>query len=243
MRVLIISDVHANLVALHTVLDTVGPVDEVWSLGDIVGYGPRPAECVDLIRDAAPNISIIGNHDWAAIGRLPLDDFNPTAKFASYWTRMQLNPDQLQYLESLPNRMIDRNWTVVHGSPRSPIWEYIYNAQIAAINFPMIDTRVCFVGHTHVQFHISETQANANTAPRQPDHGEVLDLSSDRFIINPGSVGQPRDGDSRAAYVVYEPEEMRVSFGRVAYDIAQTQEQMSEAGLPASLINRLTFGV
>lgn len=243
MKILLISDVHANLVALQTVLHSVGAIDDIWSLGDIVGYGPRPGECIDLVRVVAPNVSIIGNHDWAAIGRLPLDDFNPTAKFASYWTTMQLNESQLQYLESLPNRMIERDWTIVHGSPRHPVWEYVYNARIAAQNFPLFDTQICFMGHTHVQLYISEPEATANSAPRQPEDGEVLDIGAGRYMINPGSVGQPRDGDPRAAFAIFEPESMRVTFRRLAYPIEETQRQMSEAGLPPSLINRLSLGV
>ena len=122
MRILIISDIHANLPALQRVLEDAGEVDEVWSLGNIVGYGPNPRECVEIVRTIAPTISIIGNHDWAAIGRLSLEDFNPVARFASYWTTMQLGAEHLRYLESLPNRMIDQHWTIVHGSPRHPIW-------------------------------------------------------------------------------------------------------------------------
>lgn len=243
MRILIISDVHANLIALSTILDEIGTVDDIWSLGDIVGYGPKPRECVELVRLIAPNISIIGNHDWASIGRLSLEDFNPVAKFTSYWTTMQLQASDLQYLESLPNRMIDRDWTIVHGSPRHPIWEYVYNARIAALNFPLFDTRLCFVGHTHVQLFIREEEAMANMTPRQPADGEVLDLSNSRFMINPGSVGQPRDGDPRAAFALFEPEKMRITFRRIAYPVATTQEQMRAEGLPESLVTRLALGI
>lgn len=243
MRFLIISDVHANLVALETVLRDAGRVDDVWSIGDIVGYGPRPRECVEIVRVLTPNISVIGNHDWACIGRLSLDDFNPVARFASYWTTSQLAADHLQYLESLPNRMIDNDWTVVHGSPRHPIWEYIYNARVAQQNFPIFDTPLCFVGHTHVPMYIREEEAAAGATPHRPTDGEVLDVSAGRFIINPGAVGQPRDGDPRAAYAIFEPEARRVTFHRVSYAIEETQAQMREAGLPESLVQRLAVGV
>lgn len=243
MRILIISDVHANLVALEAVLSDAGRVDDVWSLGDIVGYGPRPRECVELVRVLAPNISVIGNHDWACIGRLSLEQFNPVARFASYWTTMQLQAEHLQYLESLPNRLIDGDWTIVHGSPRHPIWEYIYNARIAAQNFPVFDTQFCFVGHTHVPLYIREDEALANIAPHHPDDGEVVDVSNGRYIINPGAVGQPRDGDPRASYAIFEPVARRVTFHRVEYRIADTQAQMREAGLPEALITRLAAGV
>jgi diadenosine tetraphosphatase ApaH/serine/threonine PP2A family protein phosphatase len=243
MRILILSDVHANLPALSQVLAAAGPVDDIWSLGDIVGYGPKPRECIELLRGIAPNVSVIGNHDWASIGRLPLEDFNPVARFTSYWTTMQLDAEHLRYLESLPNRMIDKDWTIVHGSPRHPIWEYVYNARIAALNFPLFDTRICFVGHTHVQLYIREEEANANLSPHHPRDGEVLDVSSGRILINPGSVGQPRDGDNRAAFAIYEPKRNRLTFRRVAYPIEETQEQMREQGLPDSLINRLAHGI
>lgn len=243
MRILVLTDVHANLVALEAVLDDAGRVDDVWSIGDIVGYGPRPRECVELVRILTPNVSVIGNHDWASIGRLSLEDFNPVARFASYWTTTQLSAEHLQYLESLPNRMIDQDWTVVHGSPSHPIWEYIYNARVAAANFPAFDTRLCFIGHTHVPLYIREEEALAGVAPHHPGDGDVLDVSAGRFFINPGSVGQPRDGDPRAAYAIYEPEARRVIFRRVEYRVADTQRDMRAAGLPESLVSRLAVGV
>jgi diadenosine tetraphosphatase ApaH/serine/threonine PP2A family protein phosphatase len=245
MKILVISDVHANLVALESVLEATSDLelDDIWSLGDIVGYGPRPCECVDLIREIAPNVSLTGNHDWAAIGRLDLEDFNPVAKFASYWTTMRLNVDHLNYLESLPNRMIEDDWTVVHGSPQHPVWEYVYNARIAAINFGFYDTRICFLGHTHIQLYITEESANNNIQPKQPKDGEVIDVSTERIMINPGSVGQPRDGDPRAGCAIFNTDEMTVTFKRIPYDIKKTQEQLRSEGLPESLIMRLAMGV
>ncbi|MEX2425418.1 MAG: metallophosphoesterase family protein [Thermomicrobiaceae bacterium] len=245
MKILVLSDVHANLVALESVLKATKDIefDDIWSLGDIVGYGPRPCECVDLVREIAPNVSIIGNHDWAAIGRLDLDDFNPVAKYASYWTTMKLSNSHLQYLESLPNRMIEDDWTVVHGSPQHPVWEYVYNARIAAINFGFYDTRICFIGHTHIQLYITEGLATSNIQPKQPRDGEVIDVSAERIMVNPGSVGQPRDGDPRAGCAIFDTEQMTVTFRRVPYDVKQTQEQLRKEGLPESLITRLAMGV
>ena len=245
MKVLLISDVHANLVALEAVLKAFedDDLDDIWSLGDIVGYGPRPCECVDLIQEIAPNVSIIGNHDWAAIGRLDLDDFNPIAKFASYWTTMKLSVNHLQYLESLPNRMIEDDWTIVHGSPQHPVWEYVYNARIAAINFGFFDTRICFLGHTHIQLYITEESALNNVQPKQPRDGDVLDVSEGRIMINPGSVGQPRDGDPRAGCAVFDTTQMTVTFRRIDYDIERTQKQIRDEGLPESLAMRLSMGV
>jgi diadenosine tetraphosphatase ApaH/serine/threonine PP2A family protein phosphatase len=245
MKILVISDVHANLVALETVLKETSDIefDDIWSLGDVVGYGPRPCESVDLIREIAPNVSIIGNHDWAAIGRLDLNDFNPVAKYASYWTTMKLGIHHLQYLESLPNRMIEDDWTIVHGSPQHPVWEYVYNARIAAINFGFYDTRICFIGHTHIQLYITESAAHDNIQPRQPRDNEVIDVSTERIMINPGSVGQPRDGDPRAGCAIFDTNEMTVTFRRIPYDIKLTQQQMRNEGLPESLVMRLSMGV
>ncbi len=245
MKILLISDVHANLVALESVLREFREtqLDDIWSLGDIVGYGPRPCECVELVRDIAPNVSVIGNHDWAAIGRLDLGDFNPVAKYASYWTTMKLTADHINYLESLPNRMIEDDWTVVHGSPQHPVWEYVYNARIAAINFGFFDTRICFIGHTHIQLYITEDAAAHNVQPVQPQDGEVIDVSQERVMINPGSVGQPRDGDPRAGCAIFDPDEMTVTFRRIPYDVEQTQQQLRNEGLPDSLVMRLALGV
>lgn len=245
MKILLISDVHANLVALESVISAFDDHDlaDIWSLGDIVGYGPRPRECVERVRELAQNVSIIGNHDWAAIGRLDLDDFNPVARYASYWTTMALASEHLQYLESLPNRMIEDDWTIVHGSPQHPIWEYVYNARIAAINFGFYDTRICFLGHTHIQLYITEEAATSNIQPTQPRDGEVIDVSTERIIINPGSVGQPRDGDPRAGCAIFDPDEMTVTFHRIPYDVAETQRQLEAEGLPESLIMRLSMGV
>jgi diadenosine tetraphosphatase ApaH/serine/threonine PP2A family protein phosphatase len=243
MSVLIISDVHANLVALNAVLDEVGDVDQIWNLGDIVGYGPRPRECIDRIVGLNPAVSLIGNHDWAAIGRLQLDEFNPVARYATYWTTAQLSSEHMKYLEGLPNRVIESDWMLVHASPRHPIWEYVYTPKVASENFDLFDAPVCFLGHSHVQLFISETMAAGGDAPIQPCDGDTLFIDSDRFIVNPGSVGQPRDNNPFAAFALYDPKERVVTFRRIPYDVAKTQSQMESAGLPRPLITRLALGV
>jgi diadenosine tetraphosphatase ApaH/serine/threonine PP2A family protein phosphatase len=243
MKILIISDVHANLVALDAVLAAAGPVDAVWNLGDIVGYGPRPGECIERLLSLKPAASLTGNHDWAAIGRLSLDEFNPVAKFATWWTTARLTTEHMQYLESLPNRIIEDDWMLVHGSPRHPVWEYVYTASVAHQNFALFDSPVCFLGHTHIQLYISENMARRNKRPLQPQNGEVLQLTGDRYIINPGSVGQPRDSIPTAAFALFDPDAATVTFRRVEYDIAATQAQMHEVGLPLPLITRLALGV
>lgn len=243
MRVLVISDVHANLVALETVVNAAGEFDAVWNLGDIVGYGPRPGECIDYIIGLNPMSSLIGNHDWAAIGRLQLDEFNPVARFATYWTTAQLRTDHMHYLEGLPNRVMEDHWMLVHASPRHPIWEYVYTAKIAQENFDLFDSHVCFLGHTHVQLFISESMASAGKTPAQPHDGMKLSIAEERFIVNPGSVGQPRDNNPDAAFAIYDTEERAVTFHRIPYDVALTQRQMDHAGLPRPLITRLALGV
>lgn len=243
MSILIVSDIHANLVAFEAVLEAAGDVDQIWNLGDIVGYGPKPRECVDRMVELQPDASLIGNHDWAAIGRLQLDEFNPVARYATYWTTAQLSAEHMRYLESLPNRVISDDWMLVHASPRHPIWEYVYTASVASENFELFDSPVCFLGHSHVQLFISETMAKQGESPIQPSDGDTLRIESDRFIVNPGSVGQPRDNDPRAGYALYDPESRIVTFRRIPYDIEKTQRQMEAAGLPRPLITRLALGV
>ncbi|MEZ4571911.1 MAG: metallophosphoesterase family protein [Thermomicrobiales bacterium] len=197
--------------ALETVVNSAGDVDAVWNLGDIVGYGPRPGECIDCIVGLDPAASLIGN-DWAAIGRLQLDEFNPVARFATYWTTAQLRTEHMHYLESLPNRVMEEHWMLVHASPRHPIWEYVYTAKIAHENFDLFDSQVCFLGHTHVQLFITEAMAAAGDPPAQPHDGLVISVAEERHIVNPGSVGQPRDNNPDAAFAIYDTEAERSPF-------------------------------
>lgn len=228
---------------MDTVLAAAGDIDAVWNLGDIVGYGPQPRESIERLLELEPQYSLTGNHDWAAIGRLPLDEFNPAARFATYWTTAQLQTMHMEYLEALPNRVIESWFMLVHGSPRHPVWEYVTSARVALPNFELFDSPVCFVGHTHVQMFISEDDARRGAALRQPVDGDILEIRETKLMVNPGSVGQPRDNDPRAAYAIYDQERGTVTFHRVEYDIARTQSQMEAAGLPRPLITRLALGV
>ncbi|MBN1485945.1 MAG: metallophosphoesterase family protein [Chloroflexia bacterium] len=243
MRCAVISDIHANLTALETVLDDIADgVEQIWCLGDVVGYGPDPNACVDRVR-REDMICVVGNHDWASLGKLDLDDFNPDARRACLWTQEQLSEENREFLDQLPASLVIGEFTLVHGSPRAPIWEYITHASIATENFYFFDTSVCLVGHTHVPtaFHLSE-QGPA-VCERSWLNGERnLDLSEGRWILNPGGVGQPRDGSPSSSYFILDTEEMRVETRRVSYDIESTQERMQRAGLPQSLITRLSFG-
>ncbi len=242
MRVLLLTDIHANLVALDAVIADAGSVDAIWCLGDVVGYGPRPNECCAWVA-AHAQVTVAGNHDWAALGRIDLDDFNESARLATLWTIKQLTPDAYAWLKTLPERVVEDETTLVHGSPRRPIWEYLLRSTQALANFTYFDTAICFVGHTHVPMIFSEDALQQGEPGYQPPYDEPIRLAVGRYIINPGSVGQPRDGDPRAAYALYDPENATIEFRRLDYTIAKTQQQMREAGLPVSLITRLARGI
>ena len=241
MRYLIISDVHSNLAAFEAVLADAGSFDKVWCLGDMVGYGPDPNECVERLRDL-PHVCVVGNHDWAALGKMDTEDFNPDAKKACLWTREQLSPSNLEYLESLPKSCVEEGFTLVHGSPREPIWEYIISTGVAQENFTYFQSQYCLVGHSHVPLVFSYGESGEFSTSRfQPGIGVILGKS--RLIINPGGVGQPRDGDPRASYAVYDSETMQVKLYRVPYDIRATQDRMVARGLPLRLVARLSQGL
>ena len=243
MRYLIISDVHSNLAAFEAVLADAGSFDKVWCLGDMVGYGPDPNECVERLRDL-PHICVVGNHDWATLGKLDTEDFNPDAKRACLWTRKQLSSSNLEYLETLPEAIVEEGFTLVHGSPRHPIWEYILYPSIARANFEYFDSRFCFVGHTHVPVIYRHHPENPSKACDTliPSLNDPLVLGEDRLIINPGGVGQPRDGDPRASYAVLDSDEHTLEYRRTPYPIEVTQARMMEKGLPLRLIIRLGYG-
>jgi predicted phosphodiesterase len=241
MRVLLLSDIHANLVALQAVLANAGKVDQVWCLGDVVGYGPNPSECCAWVQEHAA-LTVAGNHDWAALGRIDLDDFNVYARAATIWTTQHLTPAAQAWLEDLPQRVVADTATLVHGSPRQPIWEYLLRASQAQRNFAYFVTPICFVGHTHVPIIFEEGALQRGESGISPTYNQPTPLTTGRYLVNPGSVGQPRDGDPRAAYALYDLDTQTVEFRRIAYDIAQTQQQMRAAGLPDPLVTRLARG-
>ncbi|MDE3089026.1 MAG: metallophosphoesterase family protein [Chloroflexota bacterium] len=243
MRILLISDIHANLVALETVLAKAVPFDAIWCLGDVVGYGPEPNACIERLC-SFDLLCLAGNHDWAALGKLDLEEFNTDARRAAIWTREQLTPANLEWLKDLPETVptqADR-FSLVHGSPRYPIWEYVLTPAVARTNFDFFDTPICFMGHTHVPVvYRIRSLDRATTADSLPENSP-LKLNPDRMMINPGSVGQPRDGDPRAAYALLDLDAMTLTHSRVDYDIAATQEKMEQFGLPRRLITRLSYG-
>jgi diadenosine tetraphosphatase ApaH/serine/threonine PP2A family protein phosphatase len=288
------SDIHGNLAALRAIfadMDNVvatrgTPIHQRWCLGDIVGYGPQPGECLQMVRRRC-DVVIPGNHDWVAIGRLDIGDFSETAAESAAWTRQRINKLDLNYLWSLPETTLVNNFTLAHGSPFNPIWEYLTTPESAAPSFPWFDTLFAVVGHTHLptiflqpimrgarvvrpeRRAFDRRQALAMAMPGGPtrsslESGEWSGSSGSnpalapcdrwipteglwrippnyRAIVNPGSVGQPRDGDPRASYVIYDSD-LGFEFRRVPYDIAETRRMILQNGLPAELAERLEMG-
>ncbi|HUS16388.1 MAG TPA: metallophosphoesterase family protein [Chloroflexia bacterium] len=246
MRIGIVSDIHANLpafVRVMTKLAEYGATAHLWCIGDVVGYGPHPNECLDLLREHE-HLCVPGNHDWGTIGRTDPGLFNDIALWALNWTKARLSAGNHAYLEALPMTipLRDQPFTLVHGSPRDPIWEYLVESEEAAPNFPLFTTPYCLVGHTHLP-RIFRHHADGTVTARQPQAGELLPLGPDRLIINPGSVGQPRDGDPRAHYAVLDTTAGTILFDRVEYPVVLTQARMRDWGFPAGLIARLEIGV
>ena len=239
MRTLILSDIHSNPVALRAVLDDAsagGGFQQTWCLGDIVGYGPEPVACVDQLR-ALNASAILGNHDAGAIGTIGLERFNDLAASACRWTTGQLTAEARGFLESLPLTITEAPFTLVHGAPRAPLWEYLLSAPQAEAAWQAVSTSAVLVGHSHLPFFCQE-----GAAPQRANDATVIPITDGRLVINPGSVGQPRDGDPRAAYAVYDDGEGIVEMRRVGYDVAATQLRMRELRLPEPLIARLARG-
>jgi diadenosine tetraphosphatase ApaH/serine/threonine PP2A family protein phosphatase len=238
-----LADIHANMAALEAVMADAherGAADEVWCLGDLVGYGPDPGECIRLVRDAC-TVCVAGNHDLAAAGTVLAFDFNAYAAEAIAWTRDQLTWEDRNYLAGLPLKTEKNEFTIVHGSPRDPTREYVDSTQAAEENFSQFRTRYCLVGHTHIPLAFSETKISR---PKVQDFERrtALTLGQRRLILNPGAVGQPRDGDPRASYAVVDTEKRQFKLRRVAYDIEAVQKRMREHSLPQRLIERLATG-
>ena len=242
MRVLIISDIHANYTALEAVLKDAGKVDETWCLGDLVGYGPDPNAVVEEVRDI-PNLTcILGNHDMAAIGKMPLEAFNGDARRSLEYHAKVISASNMDFMRSLSaNIKICGDATLAHGSPRDPLWEYILNALSARINFDHFETPWCFVGHSHIQCIFALNEKNDRVTLDQTKPDKVIALHP-KQILNPGSVGQPRDRDPRAAYAIYDTDARTWTPRRAAYNIPEVQERIRAAGLPEKHAVRIAEG-
>jgi predicted phosphodiesterase len=242
VRAAVLSDIHANLHALEAVLAAVESeaADEVWFLGDLVGYGPRPNRCGALIEPAAA-ISLVGNHDLAALERIGLDFFSPEAATSARWTRTVLEPETEAFLGSLEPAGERAGVGLYHGSPRDPVWEYVLSAESALGSLLAVENRLVIVGHSHIPLAIwfdGETIEGGVA-----EGGSEVELGEKRWVLNPGSVGQPRDGDPRAAWLFLDLDAGSASFRRTEYPVEETQREIRDRGLPEALAARLEHGV
>jgi predicted phosphodiesterase len=241
MKILVISDIHANYTALETVLEAAGEVDATWCLGDLVGYGPDPNECVERVRNLPHLTCVRGNHDVAVINSKNIDKFNEEAEQSIRFTVNRLTPENLAFLKKQREKIVTQTMTMTHGSPRSPVWEYLVEPFVAMMNFAYFNTQLAFVGHSHlpISFHM---EANGDKIIRTIAEGNMELPIPGRAILNPGSVGQPRDRDPRASYGIFDPEESIWRIYRVEYDIRAVQQRIYEAGLPEKEALRLADG-
>jgi predicted phosphodiesterase len=242
MRVAVISDIHSNLHALEAVLAEIEreAPDELWCLGDLVGYGPRPNECVDLTRVRAEH-SLCGNHDLGVLGTIDVGEFSGDAAAAALWTRQVLGEEEATWLRTLAPQAALPGVELFHGSPRDAVWDYVLTEQIALLSLLQTEAPIVLVGHSHVALGLG-WDGESLVGGLAPE-GTELDLSGRRWLLNPGSVGQPRDGDPRAAWLLIDIDAGRAAFRRVPYPIEQTQAEIRERGLPDGLANRLAHGV
>ncbi len=241
MRVAVLSDIHSNLVALDAVLAEVPSVDEVWQLGDIVGYGPDPDGVVARLREIGA-LGVRGNHDAAALGGREIDYFNVDARTAMLWTREILGEESKAWLAALPEHLERGDLTLVHGSPRDPIWEYVTSTPVARAGIAAMTTPHGLHGHTHLPIAYIEEDGRIETM--SPGSGSRLGFDSERrVLLNPGSVGQPRDGIPTASWMLLDTDAGEATWRRTSYDIAAVQARMSDLGLPERLVARLAYGL
>jgi predicted phosphodiesterase len=242
MRVAIISDIHGNRQAFEAVLDEIETSDceEMWCLGDLVGYGAEPDACVDLARRHAA-ICLAGNHDLGVRGDLPLEDFSRGAALAARWTQETITPETQDYLMGLEPLQLDEPVGLYHASPRDPVWEYVLSSLQAELCLDVQAHRVCLIGHSHVALSFSRFPGEAATGQTRAAD-EELELDAGEWLINPGSVGQPRDGDPRAAWLELDLDGWTAVYRRVEYDIEGAAAAIRAARLPDSLAERLAYG-
>jgi predicted phosphodiesterase len=240
VRVAVLSDIHANLAALDSVLAFLGSVDAVWHLGDVVGYGPEPDGVVERLAEIGA-VGVRGNHDAAAVGGDQIDWFNPEARAAMEWTRQRISGSTREWLAALPERHSEGQFGLVHGSPREPLWEYIVSLPIARANLAILTTPFGLFGHTHLPMVFAEHDGGVEQI--EPREGSSFTFAGRHALMNPGSVGQPRDGIVTSSFMVIDTEADRCTWHRVPYDIAAVQGAMTNAQLPRRLVERLTYGL
>ncbi len=242
MRIAILSDVHSNMEALEAVLRHAGrggALDGMWCTGDMVGYGAEPGAVIGRLRELEA-VCVAGNHDLVACGKLGVEEFNPSAGKAALWQGEQLDEDERGWLASLPLVRIEGEFTLVHGSLRAPEWEYLVDDEAADAQFERQTTRYSCVGHSHLAFDVTEVDGWPEFTDRGDD--ETVALGDGKLIVNPGSVGQPRDGDPRAGYILYDQAAATLTWHRVEYDIKSAQAKIIGAGLDTWLAERLAVG-
>jgi predicted phosphodiesterase len=241
MRVAVVSDIHSNLHALEAVLEALesDAPDELWCLGDLVGYGPRPNECCAIVEEQA-KVCLAGNHDLAIRGTIDLEEFHGDAALAARLNRDALTPVSRALLDRLEPQAHAHGVALYHGSARDPVWEYVLSDEAALATLAIAGAQLVLVGHSHVALHLTaaDREMDGGLAPA----GTTVAFGAGPTLLNPGSVGQPRDGDPRAAYLLLDLEAQSAEFRRVEYDVARTQSEMAEAGLPAALAARLALG-
>jgi diadenosine tetraphosphatase ApaH/serine/threonine PP2A family protein phosphatase len=242
MQVAIVSDIHGNRHAFEAVLEDVaaGPAVEVWCLGDVVGYGADPNDCCELARENC-GVVLSGNHDLAVTGELSLDEFSRGAAIAARWTQEVLDPDHRNWLASLSPQGAERGVGLYHASPRDPIWEYVLSTLLAELCLDQQEQRVCLIGHSHVALSFNRPEGDVTTGEARRG-GDSESVAAGEWLINPGSVGQPRDGDPRAAWLLLDTATWQATWKRTEYDVAGAAAAIRAARLPDSLAERLEYG-
>jgi predicted phosphodiesterase len=242
MKVAIISDIHGNRHALEAVLTDIAdtPAEQLWCLGDLVGYGADPDECVALTREHAA-LCLAGNHDLAVLGEIPVEDFSPAAGIAVRWTREAISGESRDYLATLSSSAGNGEIGLYHASPRDPVWEYVLSAAVAELCLDAQPHRVCLVGHSHVALSFDRPSGGVSSGELRRA-GDSVDFASGEWLFNPGSVGQPRDGDARAAWMMLDLDDGTATYRRCDYNIEAAAAAIRAARLPESLAERLVHG-
>lgn len=242
MRIAILSDIHANRHAFEAALADAHAhaVDEAWCLGDLVGYGADPNACVRLAREHCA-ICLAGNHDLVVAGVMPMDDFSRNAAVAARWTQDEMDLDNLEFLRRLSPDGLENDIGLFHASPRDPVWEYVLSSLLAEKCLDVQEQRVALIGHTHVALSFSR-EPGSSVDGQTRSGGDIAEIASGSWLMNPGSVGQPRDGDPRAAWLLLDTAAWTAEWKRAEYDIEGAAAAITAAGLPSSLAERLQYG-